>query len=152
MKIINICGTVNTGKTTICNILRDRILKAKGKSLTNNQTNSLDFTDIFEVKGKYIGIASSGDTALIVDASNKQINRLAKENKIELDYLFLTSRTKGQNSKTADAILGINNDNAYTFMTNKIQQTDKNLQQQKSLFLDYILSVTDVFLLNTLKS
>lgn len=145
MKIVNISGTVNTGKTTTCRILRDRILNAKGRSFKNNM--SQNFTDVYELNGKYFGIVASGDTAPIVENGFRELTDIAKENDIVLDYVFITSRTRGENKKVAYSILGQSTGESYTFITNRIQENDAGkiiVEKQKSFFLDYILSVTGI--------
>lgn len=101
MKVILITGYEKTGKSTTCNILKERIvINMKGSVILNTVPKATkDFVGIYKVNGKYIGISSYGDTEDMVKNGFLEIINFATSHNIILDIMFFTSRSKGKTTK-----------------------------------------------------
>lgn len=154
MILINIDGTDKSGKSITSELLAERYID---KGYTDLNANGKSGAHVFRSEKKIVAIAPDGRMpTFIQNAYDEIIARVGSANRI--DYLFLTSRTKG---KAKDKVNDIINDNKknialtdsqiYTFRANIIQGTspiNKNnsangskISVQKSSFLDYILNV-----------
>lgn len=143
MKGILISGKENTGKTTICKILEKHIKDQKGfKKEYRYKIFANDFNAVYEINNIYIAINSSGDNESIITENIKQTQAILKKEDINLDYYFLTSRTRGKGFHKASDFLEENTNEfeRYYFNSSRINEDTDNTDNFKEYFLQYILT------------
>lgn len=154
MKIINIDGTDKSGKTTICKILSNRLIKAGYKDLNPaGKSGAL----IFRGNGLCIAMAPDGRHPQYIKDAYTEITKVVSNTSL-INYLFLTSRTKGKTKHEIEDIIkqniklnNLTTTDVYTIRTNTIQpglpgdpkkSLDGNtIEKQKTAFLDFTLEI-----------
>lgn len=150
MKAILISGFAKTGKTTTCNLLKDKIEKRRGGYqliFDGLPSSKKEIRSIYKIDNNYIAISSLGDSwNCVEDGFNVLLNEAINKG-IELDIIFFTSRTKGNNYKGAISLAKKVDPDYYNFFSNEIQAVPTpvaKLESQKSRFLDFILDTSGV--------
>ncbi|MGX7048938.1 hypothetical protein [Pseudolactococcus piscium] len=161
MKVVLITGYENSGKSTICKILKERIVvdredREDREDRLDKKDNIIifdkypkdkkDCVGIYKVNDKYIGISSYGDSEEMLAHGFLTIIDEATSKNIKLDTMFFTSRSKGRTYKKAISLASEHDSNYYNFFSNKIQTvktSDETIRQQKSQFLDFVLNVSN---------
>ena len=152
MKVVLITGYDNSGKSTICKILKERIVVDREDKEDNiiifnkYPKDKKDCVGIYKVNDKYIGISSYGDSEEMLAHGFLTIIDEATSKNIKLDTMFFTSRSKGRTYKKAISLASEHDSNYYNFFSNKIQTvktSDETIRQQKSQFLDFVLNVSN---------
>lgn len=155
MQVILISGYQNSGKTTTCKLLKEKILDQGGKviadnlSAVGNEENEVEVQAILELDGKIYGISSIGDNAEQVKKGCDFI--LEKNNQYPVDYFFFTSRSKGACHHTAIDFAKEHDSAFFEFFANNIQPNidgfkidHLTLEAQKQNYLDYILNAAKI--------
>lgn len=147
MKVIDIRGKNNCGKSLIIKFIREYIAnsgeveKIKKEYIKEYDDDFKETFVVYKFKGKVIAIVSQGDNESFVKRVTKLIKQLSDDG-IKLDYLFHTSRTKGGSVKESDKIKDLA-DELFVFWANRIQEEilENEVEVQKKLFVNFIMKV-----------
>ncbi len=154
MKVINISGNQDTGKTTLLQTLRKKVKLSCNDSKEKLTNHESDFVGIYHCSAKdgdyWIAIISEGDSAWAILKNLEILGEIFREEEsvspADIRYLFYTSHnpqkeTQNKIDSKIEELAGTDTDR-YFYATTKIHENDSSevVNEQKERQLKLILT------------